>query len=96
MHPHFPDDHGDGRVGGPFHSQKSIHKLLGGGKGMLLFFSFWTINLHHLNYYQGFYPESMWSWIALLASCSGGRSAVEGQELICRSPPWGYADMVPV
>jgi len=32
MHPHFPDDHGDGRVGGPFHSQKSIHKLLGGGK----------------------------------------------------------------
>jgi len=96
MHPHFPDDHGDGRVGGPFHSQKSIHKLLGGGKGMLLFFSFWTINLHHLNYYQGFYPELMWSWIALLASCSGGRSAVEGQELICRSPPWGYADMVPV
>jgi len=95
MHPHFPNDHGDGRVGGPFHRHKSIHKLLGGGKGMLLFFSFWAINLHHLNY-QSFYPESMWSWIALLASCSGGRSAVEGQELICRSPPRSYADMVPV
>ncbi|KAG2599932.1 reticulon-like protein B9 [Panicum virgatum] len=32
MHPHFPNDHGDGQVGGPFHRHKWIHKLLGGGK----------------------------------------------------------------
>ncbi|XP_072151292.1 reticulon-like protein B9 isoform X2 [Setaria viridis] len=32
MHPHFPNDHGNGRVGGPFHRHKSIHRLLGGGK----------------------------------------------------------------
>ncbi|KAF8676255.1 hypothetical protein HU200_047127 [Digitaria exilis] len=32
MDPHFPNDHGNGRMGGPFHRHKSIHKLLGGGK----------------------------------------------------------------
>ncbi|KAL6840474.1 hypothetical protein ACP4OV_030284 [Aristida adscensionis] len=32
MHPNFPSNPENGRVGGPFHRQKSIHKLLGGGK----------------------------------------------------------------
>ncbi|TVU35474.1 hypothetical protein EJB05_17365, partial [Eragrostis curvula] len=32
MNPHFPSDHDEGRVGGPFHRHNSIHKLLGGGK----------------------------------------------------------------
>ncbi|XP_062218292.1 reticulon-like protein B9 [Phragmites australis] len=32
MRPHFASDHGDGRVGGPFHRHRSIHKLPGGGK----------------------------------------------------------------
>lgn len=49
MNPHFPSDHGNGVAGGPFHRHKSIHKLLGGGKSMLLF-SFWTINSHNLNH----------------------------------------------
>lgn len=51
MHPKFPSDHGDGRVGG--HRHKSIHRLLGGGRGTLLFCSFWEYRLSHL-------PASLW------------------------------------
>ncbi|KAL6615832.1 hypothetical protein ACP70R_038102 [Stipagrostis hirtigluma subsp. patula] len=32
MNPNFPSDPNHGRLGGPFHRHKSIHKLLGGGK----------------------------------------------------------------
>jgi hypothetical protein len=68
MHPHFPNDHGTAMGGGPFHRHKSIHRLLGGGKGdaATLLFSFWTIDLHHLNCYQSFCLVSMWcSWFVV-------------------------------